>query len=136
MTMKTGIWIDSDIAYLLKIDKDGKEYFSTIESSVEHFHPHGGYGASQKHKPQDAISESKLLERSKHQLKDFFLEIINSLKDIDQLVVFGPAEAKTEFKKELENHPEIGDKLISVNTADSMTLNQTKALIRDFYKER
>jgi hypothetical protein len=48
--------------------------------------------------------------------------------------VFGPAGAKTELKKRIQDEKIITpDKLKGVTTADKMTINQIVAKVRDFY---
>jgi stalled ribosome rescue protein Dom34 len=81
------------------------------------------------------VQDSKYLEREKHQFRNYFNEIIPEIKEADSIVIFGPAEAKIKFKKELEeNHKAVDKKVAKVETADSMTDNQVVAWVRDFYK--
>ena len=59
---------------------------------------------------------------------------VNDVKNADALAIFGPAETYLKFQKELlENYLEIGKKIKEVRNEDSMTKNQTIALVRDFY---
>ena len=73
--------------------------------------------------------------REKHQLKLYFKEIANEVRDASSLVIFGPAEVKDKLNKELqEKYKDISLKVKGVNVADSMTENQMKAWVRDFFK--
>jgi len=81
------------------------------------------------------IQDSKYLEREKHQFKKYFKTITSYIKNGDNIVIYGPAEAGEKLHKELkENYKEISKKITDVMKADSMTENQTKALIRDYFK--
>ena len=129
-----GIWLDSNKAYIVRI-QNGKETFERIPSNIEHYHVHGGSGTRFKNGPQDVIQDSKYLERKKHQFKRYFKTIISLIKEANRIVIYGPAETFKMFKTELENnYSEINSKVLNVEKADSMTNNQIKSLIRDYYK--
>ena len=128
-----GIWLDKEKAFIVAFE-NGKETFSTIISNVENFKADGGSGTRFKGGPQDVVQDSKYLEREKHQLKAYFSEIVNEIKDAKELVIFGPAETYLKFEKELiEKYKEVSSKVKGVKNADSMTKNQTISLIRDFF---
>ena len=130
-----GIWLDKEKASLVTRDDSG-EKFQTIHSEVENYHVHGGSGTRLKGGPQDVVQDSKYLEREKHQLKSYFRELANAVKEADAIAIFGPAETQQKFKKELqENFRAIDQKVKTVQVVDSMTDNQIKALVRDFFNE-
>ncbi|AOW20668.1 hypothetical protein [Urechidicola croceus] len=134
MKKNIGIWIDKKKAKIVTIENDS-ENLKTLESNVEDFHIGGGSGTKMKGGPQDVVQDSKYLEREKHQLKDYFKDVIQEIKSADQLVIFGPAETNEKLRKELnENYQEIGSKVKGVIKADSMTDNQIIALVREYYK--
>lgn len=129
-----GIWLDKDKAYIVRLGKEN-EKFETIMSNVEHYRIHGGSGSRLKGGPQDVVQDSKYLEREKHQLKRYFKEIASNIKDAKAIAIFGPAETKLKFKKEVDtNYHNLRDKIVHLETADSMTENQMRALIRDYFQ--
>ena len=129
-----GVWLDKEKAHIVTIENK-KETIETILSEVENFRIHGGSGTRLKGGPQDVVQDSKYLEREKHQLKRYFKNITKEIKDADAIVLFGPAEAYLKFQKELqENYKHLNTKIIDAINADSMTENQTIALVRDFFK--
>jgi stalled ribosome rescue protein Dom34 len=129
-----GVWLDKEKAHILSLE-NGKETLKTIVSEVENFHIHGGAGTRLKGGPQDVVQDSKYLEREKHQLKRYFKNITKEINDADAIVIFGPAEAYLKFQKELqENYEHLNTKIKDVINVDSMTDNQTIALVRDFFK--
>jgi hypothetical protein len=131
-----GIWLDKEKAHLITIENE-KEVLKTIPSNIENYHIGGGSGTRLKGGPQDVVQDSKYLEREKHQLKAYFKEIVGSIKNVNALVVFGPAEVYKKFEKELqENHAVLSKKIKVIEKADSMTINQTMALVRDFFKSK
>ncbi|WP_299210163.1 hypothetical protein [uncultured Dokdonia sp.] len=130
-----GIWMDKRQALILYIT-EGKEDFKILTSDVEEYNVQGGSGTRLKGGPQDVIHDSKYLAHEKKQLKNYFKNITENIVDVDQLALFGPAETAGKFRKELkENYERLSSKVVVLKTADSMTENQTKALIRDFFKE-
>ncbi len=131
---KTGIWLDKIKALIVFIE-NGKESMNTIFSNMEHFHVHGGSGTRFKGGPQDVVQDSRYLEREKHQLKAYFKEIVLEIKYTDALVIFGPAETNEKFSKEFsQNYNNLSIKIKGVKKADSMTDNQVKAWVREFFE--
>lgn len=131
---KSGIWLDKEKANIVTIE-NGNENMITIPSNIESFHIHGGSGTKFKGGPQNVIQDSKYIEREKHQFKAYFKDVASKIKEADTIVIFGPAETKEKFSKELqEYYKDISAKIKGVKTADSMTNNQIKAWVRDFFK--
>jgi hypothetical protein len=128
-----GIWLDLEEAVIIDFKADKLDRFN---SGVEHFHPKGGSRSKVSYGPQDVISESKLLERKKHQLRSYFQTIVSKMGNFDRFVVFGPAEAKIEFKQYAEDDNDLRDKLSSVETTDNrFTDNQLKEWVRNYFEE-
>jgi stalled ribosome rescue protein Dom34 len=133
MAIQTGIWIDKREAKIITL-KEHKSDVMRVESEVESFRPKGGSGSKQKGGPQDVVQDSKYLERKKHQLKNYFRNIIPHIKDADEIVVFGPALTGKQFVEELrEQHATVHQKVREVVKADSMTTNQAVAWTKDFF---
>ena len=129
-----GIWLDKRIAKIVSIEND-MEQLELIESGVDDYHVAGGSGTKFKGGPQDVVQDSKYLEREKHQLKSFFKEIADKIETADQIAIFGPAQANEKLRKELqENYKMIASRVKAVLKTDSMTDNQLKSMIRDFFK--
>jgi stalled ribosome rescue protein Dom34 len=133
--IKTGIWIDKDKALIVTL-KNGEAVLCTLYSSIEHFHVHGGSGTRLKGGPQDVVQDSKYLRREKHQLKQFFKKIASKIRGTNALVIFGPSDTNEKFSDELHaNYKSLSAHIKGVKKVDSMTNNQLKALVRDFFSE-
>ncbi|AUP81336.1 hypothetical protein [Flavivirga eckloniae] len=131
---KSGVWLDKEKAHIVTINGE-EETFVTIKSDVDTHHVTGGSGTRFKGGPQDVVHDSKYMEREKFQLRTYFKNIIPHIKESGKIAIFGPAETFQKFKKELQlNYTGIDKKVIEVERADSMTDNQVKALVRDFFK--
>lgn len=126
-----GIWIDKDKAFIIDHETN---IITKIASNIEHFSIHGGSGTRLKGGPQDVVQDSKYLEREKHQLRIYFRDIASKVQNVDSIVIFGPADTGLKFLKDLEkSNKMIHKNVITVAKADSMTQNQLKAWVRDFY---
>ncbi|MFT6797143.1 MAG: hypothetical protein ACJART_002294 [Maribacter sp.] len=132
-----GIWLDMEKAHIVRLE-DEKEAFKTIQSELDFFKPAGGSRTkSAKWGPQDVVQDSKYLEKEKHQLKKYFARLANTIGDADAIALFGPSDTNEKFNKELQNnYKSLADKIKTVTKADSMTDNQIKALVKDYYKHK
>jgi len=130
---RIGIWLDKKNAHIVEIHDD-RVSLNTILSEVEDFNIHGGSGTKFKGGPQDVVQDSRYLEREKQQLKKYFKNIVSAIKDAEDLVIFGPAETGEKFYKELtESYSDIKAKVKDVVRTDSMTKNQVKAWVKEFF---
>lgn len=127
MEKNIGIWLDLDQAIIIE---NGEESVRRIPSEVEHYHLRGGTKGG----GLPGTSDTKLLERKKNQLKRYFENIIKEVPKADNIVLFGPSEAKIAFKKEIEQRNEMKSKLRGVEIADSnMSENQLFEWVSDYY---
>ncbi len=131
-----GVWLDKEKAHVVTLTEKG-ENLKTILSELEFFHPTGGSRSKAKWGPQDVVQDSKYLEREKHQLKRYFQNIANTIDDAHAIAIFGPGDTNDKFRKELnENYPLLNQKVKTVVKVDSMTNNQVKALVRDYFNSQ
>lgn len=130
-----GVWMDKEKAHIIRLDNKEEE-LETLFSEVEFFNRKSTASSRVKTgATQDVTHERTYLEREKQQLKTYFKKLAKAIGDADAIALFGPADTNEKFRKELvENHKALADKLKTVTKADSMTENQTKALVRDFFK--
>jgi len=132
---KIGIWIDKGKAHIVTIENE-REKLTTIASDVENYHVVGGSKSKSPWGPQQVVHDSKYTDREKHQLKNYFNEIIKKIKKADEIVIFGPAKTNIKLEKEIiKNHKSLAEKIKKVEKSDSMTNNQFIALVKDFYKK-
>jgi hypothetical protein len=129
-----GIWLDKEKAHIVTLT-DESEKFETQKSEIEVFRPKGGSGTkSAKWGPQDVVQDSKYLEREKHQYKSYFKNLVPIIAKADAIALFGPAETAARFKKEMDTkYPSLAAKVKTVRKVDSMTDNQVKKLVREFF---
>lgn len=134
MKKNIGVWLDKEKAQIITLENK-KITLKTVASAIENYNIGGGSGTKFKGGPQDVVQDSRYLEREKHQFKAYFKAIVLQLKNADAIVILGPAETNQKFKKELEeNYKDINMVVMAVKKSDSMSDNQLKAWVKNFFK--
>ena len=130
--MKVGIWIDTREAYVVKVSRDVQEVTHVI-SDIETFHPIGGSRSNVPYGPVDTVSESKYLEKRKHQEAEYFDNIISEIKSCNNILIFGPGHIKLKLKKRIEARTELRIKVLECIQSDSITEKQMIAFVKDYF---
>jgi hypothetical protein len=129
-----GVWLDKKQALLVSLE-NGQTGIQTIPSELEFFNPKGGSRSKTRWGPQQVVHDSKYTERENHQLKQYFDRLADALRGADAIVLFGPAGTNSQFKNRLdEAYPQLAVRVRDVLTSDSLTENQVKALVRDYFE--
>lgn len=130
---QTGVWLDKNKALIVTLEND-TETLQTVSSDIDHYHEQDSLGNYIERNPLNIIKESGILNREKQQLKTYFKNIVSVIENTDELVIFGPAETNEKFSKELnDSYPNLSICVKGVKKADSMTDNQVRAWVRDFF---
>jgi len=129
-----GLWIDHRQAVLVSIT-DGAETIKRIDSDIERKVRLSGGSRTAKtpYGPQQVSVDGKQQERIKQQARQYYQQIIRRIQDATKILIFGPGEAKTELKKEIEKSKTLAAKKITVEPADKMTERQIAARVRQFF---
>ena len=131
MEQQKGIWIDHRKA--LVVDLNGKEKLRTIYSELDDDSVR--IDTPSKFGDQAIRHEKKLQAKKEKVLKNFYDDILESIENNDELYIFGPASAKNELKKAIEESP-LRPHNIKVETADSMTDNQVVARVTEYFRKK
>src|SRR5690606_37609283 len=73
--------------------------------------------------------EKTFEERKKHLIKIFLKNVVEQIKDDDEIYVFGPSETKLRLQVFIDNTAQLIGRLKSVESSDCMTLNQVVAKV-------
>jgi hypothetical protein len=131
--MKRGIWLDKRESFL--IDESG-EQVQKISSDVEsHVRYKGETDHQGKFGGQSVSPESGKNEREHHQVADYVKGLADNVAGVHELLIFGPSEMKMHLKKFLDSDHRFDQTSVHLETADSMTENQMKAFVRDFFSK-
>ncbi len=71
--------------------------------------------------------------RNKNQQSGFYKKLSSVINDYNEVLLFGPTDAKTELFNLLRNNRQFEKIKISVQVADNMTDNQQDAFVKDFF---
>ncbi len=129
---KIGIWLDFRTANIITLKETGADN-KIIQSNVDTSKPKGGSSSSLRWGSTDTISEKHYLERRKNEEKAYYEEIMDAVKEADELFVFGPAEAKNGLLKAIKSNKNFKPVVKGIEAADSMTENQKIAKVRTFF---
>ena len=133
MKKQTGVWLDKEKAILINLT-EGNHSVKHIDSDVEGRERFPGEGKNFGRFGSQFLSmENKKKNRTKKQLTAYLKRIVPEIKNADEIVLFGPAEMKTELEKIIIDDHNLKGKLAGVKTADSMTENQMVAWVKDYF---
>jgi stalled ribosome rescue protein Dom34 len=129
-----GLWIDHREAIVVSITDQG-ETIRKIQSDIERKVRLSGGSRTAKtpYGPQQVSVDGKQEQRVKRQLRQYYQVIIQRIKGANKILIFGPGEAKTELKKEIEKSKELALKKITVEATDKLTERQIAVKVRQFF---
>ena len=127
---RTGLWLDQRRAVIVTLLGKTAKIENLVSGVERHTRLAGGARAAAVYAAQDVASESSHHRRFENQLAAYYQRLISYLKRADEVLVFGPGEAKTELKKALEKQKSFRGKIVAVEPADKMTERQIVAKVR------
>jgi stalled ribosome rescue protein Dom34 len=120
-----GIYMDHSVAHLMELTND-----TIVTSTVE----------SQSTLMDEAYylrKDEGLMHNIEHyQRSDYFKRLSSVMKDYDEVILFGPTDAKSELYNLLKNDHHFDKIRIEVKPADKMTENQQQAYVKKYFITR
>ena len=132
MTGKAGVWIDHRRAVVVGLTSEG-EHVATIASQIEK-HPERGGDSPLKGRyeslqvPADDSRQRALTGELNH----YYDSVIAAVRGFQQVLLFGPGEAKGELQKRLVKM-KLGGVVSAVESEDKMTEPQIVAKVRNHF---
>lgn len=121
---KLGIWMDHQNAHLMEFTTDPIET-KTIDSKFTHevkeLSLHQG--------------ENRMHNKEQHQQADYYKMLGEAIKNYENVILFGPTDAKTELFNILTADQHFSKIKIKVKQADKMTENQQHAFVKDYFSK-
>jgi len=122
-TKKLGIWMDHTIAHIIEL-KNNSIKSERIESlALQGDKPHFGKDESLKHNTEQ------------DQLSDFFKRLSSIIIGYQEVLLFGPTNAKTELFNLLKEDNHFNNIKIEIETADNLTDNQLHAYVKEHFEK-
>ncbi len=119
---RVGIWMDHSTANIMEVS-NGMVRSKTLESipafpeQVENLR----------------LDESLMHNKEQNQYANFYKKLSYIINDYNEVLLFGPTDAKTELFNLLKNNRQFEKVKISVQPADNMTDSQQEAFVKDFF---
>ena len=120
-----GIWMDHQDAHLMEFTTDPIET-KTIESKFTHEEKEQTLGRS----------ENLMHNKEQHEQADYYKELGEIIRNYDDVLLFGPTDAKVELLNTLRKDHRFADIKIEIRQADKMTENQKHAFVREYFSNR
>jgi nitrogenase subunit NifH len=120
---KLGIWMDHASAHLM-------EYADPIVTKV--------VTSNSTHAEKEKTlqkSESMMHNKDQQQESEYYKELGESIKNYDEVLLFGPTKAKDELLNILKKDPGFSKIKIDIKQTDQMTENQEHAFVSDYFSK-
>lgn len=121
-TQYLGIWMDNSTAHLMEYTRDSMET-ETVESTFTH------------QDREETLNRSESVMHNKEQQKQrlYYKELAEIIKKYDEVILFGPTNAKVELLNTLKEDHHFDKIKIAVEDADKMSENQQHAFVRGYF---
>ena len=122
---KLGIWMDNAKAHFIEFSMDSAESI-TLNSKFTHEEKQKTLGKN----------ENLMHNKEQHQQLEYFKNLEEVIKGYDEVVLFGPTDAKSQLYNHLKKDAHFANKIIEVENAAKMTENQQQAFVRDYFSKK
>ncbi len=120
-----GIWMDHTNANLMEFTTDPIET-KVITSQFTHEEKEQSLGKS----------ENRMHNKEQHEQADYYRKLGNIIRNYEEVILFGPTEAKVELYNTLKDDHLFSKIKIEVVQADKMTENQQHAFVKEHFSKR
>ena len=117
-----GIWMDHSNAYLMELTNDiiVNRVVSELTNHETEYNFYKG--------------EKLLNKKARHQQLSFYKKIGDIIKKFQDVVLFGPTDAKNELLNLIKSDHLFENIKIEVRNSDKMTEEQMQTFVRDYFK--
>lgn len=134
-----GVWIDSRKAVIVPAGADEGAEAGAVRHITTFLEKQlrlsGGQRAKTDYGAQTAPADDMRETSSKANLQYFFDDVVAAVRGARSIFLFGPGEAKEEFKKRLEREG-LGRRIDGVESIGRMTDRQIAAKVREHFRPR
>lgn len=121
---KLGIWMDHSSAHLMEYNSNSIET-KIIESKFTRQEKEHALGKS----------ENVMHNKEQHQQSEYYKNLSNVIKNYEEVILFGPTDAKVELFKVLRADLAYSKIEIEIKNADKMTENQKHAFVKEHFSK-
>ena len=128
MATQAGVWIDHKQAVVVLVTGAGKEIKKIAFDIGQPIRAAGGSRSTKPYKPKEFVAEDTLERKLGNDRKDYYDDVIASLRGADAILILGPGEAKGEFLKRVQSK-KLRGVTVELETVDKMTDRQIAAKV-------
>jgi hypothetical protein len=132
MATKAGVWIDHKQAIVVLITDAGQEIKKIAFDIGQPVRSTGGARSKHSYTSHDFVAEDKLERKAENDRKDYYNDVIASIRGADSLLILGPGEAKGEFSKNIMAK-KLRGLTVELETTDKMTDRQLAAKVSEHF---
>lgn len=134
MTSKGGVWIDHREAVIVFLDP-AQVRITHVASNVEkHLERAGDSPLKGPYEARQVPRDDRRQMTLTGELNAYYDAVISAIRNLDEMLIFGPGEAKGEFKKRLDRH-KLSGRVVGLETTDKMTDGQIAAKVRGYFDD-
>ncbi len=127
-----GIWIDHKKAVIVSISENGEEISMTVSGVEKHPSRKGDSPLKGSYEAQKVPADDTRQRAFIGQLNIYYDTVIDSVRNAQSILIFGPGLAKTELKKRLAKK-NLSRLIVGFEAVDKMTNRQIAARVRKAY---
>ena len=118
-----GIWMDHSIAFLMDLTND-----TIVQNRIVSEFTH--------QEKENSLKKNEIFKHNKeqHQQSSFYKTLSETIRNYQEVILFGPTEAKNELFNLLKADHLFEKIKIEVKDSDKMTENQMHAFVREYFK--
>ena len=79
--------------------------------------------------------ESTMHTKEQGEHADYYRELANTIRNYDEVLLFGPTKAKTELYDTFKHDHLFAGTKVEIMQADKMTTNQQRAFVKEFFED-
>src|SRR3989304_2598296 len=128
MATNAGLWIDHKQAIVVLVTDAGKEIKKIAFDIGQPIRSTAGSRSKKPYKPNEFVAEDTLERKLGNDRKDYYDDVIASIRGAEAILILGPGEAKGEFLKRLQSK-KLRGVIVELETADKMTDRQIAAKV-------
>lgn len=155
MKKRVGVWVDTEKAVIISLEENEhrmkivhsqpgkrlekapklpKNVHSIVSSSIDgKLRIPGDTKEFSRSGSNHYSTELKNEHKLKNTKNQYFRSILNEIKDVDEVVLFGPSMTKKELESQMAKYPQIHSHLRAVKSADMLSDNQMVRWVENYF---
>ncbi len=137
-TKKIGVFMDHSKAELIRYENGAAGFLETVLSEYGGRDRYEGMGSDETRFTSNPYhisnNEFKKNRIEENDLQAYYKSLAEKLEGFDEILLFGPGEAKKQFKNMIEQLHSFQSKVIHIETSDKLTSNQLLEFVREYFK--